>query len=139
MYRRRPVFRTNVFPGSAFVPKPARPPPTCSHFPWCTCQVCNAARRPGRGAYGHDDASDAGGRPGPWARVSPISIGRPPGPLANREWCAGRRRPARDRPFDSGISAFPGIFRVRPVVRRSAAVSPISTAGIRVLFNRRRR
>lgn len=142
MYRRRPVFRTNIFPGSTFTSRRVRPPPpTCSHFPRRTCQVCGAARRRDGPAGGRAarETRPTRGRPDPWARFGPVSIGRPPGPSANRERRAGRRRPARVRPSDPGVSAFPGIFRVRPVVRRSAAVSPISTVGTRVLFNRRRR
>lgn len=105
-------------------PRAARPSAcTCSHFPRCTCQVRGVCDSIG-GRAGRAPRLSRG-RPGTVGALWPGFIGRPPGPSANRERRDGRRRPARDRPSDPSASAFPGIFRVRPVVRRSAAVSPI--------------
>ncbi|CAI6346749.1 unnamed protein product [Macrosiphum euphorbiae] len=120
MYRRRhdPFSARTFFPAAS---QPTHPPPfqqpTCSHFPGRTCQV-SEARRPGGWT------TPAAGGPRAVGELWPSSLVDQPvrEPTASDATGAGAMpRP----PVRPGSSAFPGIFRVRPVVRRSADVSPI--------------
>lgn len=117
--RRRPVFRTNVFPV----------PPPRSHFPRPTCQVSAAAQRPGEFLHrwwGEGGTLDRGralartplaDRPGRLPTVSDA-----PGAGARR-LC--RRRRCTDRPpgpalrLSRGFSASARLSAARPPLRQS--------------------
>lgn len=107
MYR-RPVFRTNVFTRQQVRRRPPARPPTCSHFPRCTCQVSGGLTT-GR-SWGGFGRRLRGGRHPRRTSFRPRAIGPLLRPRTNREPSAGRRRPVETARPTWRLVGFPGDF-----------------------------